>query len=91
MKNIWNKIKEFFLNLPLEKWLLFVAGLIVAAFFNIALGMAVCIVPTVFLGFIVVFIGAWKSSNRDWWNMAATVIGGAIIQLFQILGHLWIG
>ena len=81
MKKIWNKIVAFFNALTADKYLHFIAGLIIAAFFNIALGMEVCIAPVIVAGFIKEFIDEWRYGGADIADFAATVAGGAVIQL----------
>ena len=85
MKKIWNKIVRFFNALSADKYLHFIVGLIVAAFFNIALGMEVCIAPVIVAGFIKEFIDEWRYGGADIADFAATVAGGAVIQLIVIL------
>ena len=85
MRKIWNKIVAFISKVPYDKWLHFICGLIIAAFFNIVLGMKVCIVPAIFLGFCKEFFDKWTSDQWDWWDFVATVSGGLVIQLFAIL------
>ena len=82
MKKIWNKIVAFFNALTADKYLHFIAGLVIAAFFNIALGMEVCIVPVIVAGFIKEFIDEWRYNGADIADFAATAAGGAVIQLF---------
>ena len=81
MKKIWNKIVAFFNALTADKYLHFIAGLVIAAFFNIALGMEVCIAPVIVAGFIKEFIDEWRYGGADIADFAATVAGGAVIQL----------
>ena len=84
MKKIIEKIKEWFNAIPTDKRILFVVGILVAAFFCITLKMEWCCIPTIFLGFILTFISGWNQ-KIDWWKMFAVALGGLIIQLFQIL------
>lgn len=73
-------------KVPLDKWLHFIGGLIIAAFFAITLKMQVCIIPAIFAGFIKEFFGLWTTKEWDWWDFAATCAGGLVIQLFVIFG-----
>lgn len=82
MKKFWNKIVAFFNALTADKYLHLIAGLVIAAFFNIALGMEVCIAPVIVAGFIKEFIDEWRYGGADIADFAATVAGGAVIQLF---------
>lgn len=81
MKKIFNKILAFFNALTADKYLHIIAGMVIAAFFNIALGMEVCIAPVITLGFIKEFIDEWRYSGASIADFAATVAGGAVIQL----------
>ena len=81
MKKIFNKIAAFFNALSADKYLHLIVGLIVAAFFNIALGMEVCIAPVIVVGFVKEFIDEWRYGGADIADFAATVAGGAVIQL----------
>lgn len=85
MKKIWNKIVAFFNALSADKYLHFIVGLIVAAFFNITLGMTACIVPVFFAAAIKEAIDSSGSGTSDWRDAVATLAGGAVIQLFAIL------
>ena len=85
MKKIWNKIMRFFNALSADKYLHIIAGMVIAAFFNIALGMEVCIAPVIVAGFIKEFIDEWRYGGADIADFAATVAGGAVIQLFVSL------
>lgn len=83
MKKFFSKAMAMLKSIGVDKYLHFLAGLIIAAFFNIVLAMEVCIVPVIFAGFIKEAIDARKN-DPDWWDFFATVIGGAVIQLFVI-------
>ena len=48
MRQIWNKIVAWVLSVPTDKRLHFVCGLIIAAFFAIALDMKFCFWPVIF-------------------------------------------
>lgn len=59
MKKIWNKIMRFFNALSADKYLHFIAGLIIAAVFAIRLHMKACIAPAIVAGFIKEDIDEW--------------------------------
>ena len=84
MKRLIEKIKEWFENIPTDKKVLFVVGILVSAFVCITLKIWWCIVPSIFVGFIFSFVSNWEK-KADWWKMAAVTLGGLVIQLFQIL------
>ena len=85
MRKIWDKLVALIYKVPFDKWLHFMAGLIIAAFFCITLGMKVCIVPVLFAGFAKEFFDGWTTNQSDWKDFLATLIGGMVIQLFVIL------
>jgi len=87
LKKAWNWCKALILSIPSGKLLYCIFGLLLAAFFNIVLGMEVCIVPAVFGGFIVMFINLWNdpAGKADWLGLLSAVIGGGFIQLFVLL------
>lgn len=85
MRKIWDKIVALISKVPYDKLLHFIAGLVIAAFFCITLGMKVCIVPAIAAGFIKEFFDNWTSDQVDWWDFVATVAGGLVIQIFAIL------
>ena len=85
MKKILDKIVEFFSNLGADKYLHFIVGLIVAAFFNIALGMEACIAPAIVAGILKEVIDESDGRKADWADLVATIAGGAVIQLIVIL------
>ena len=85
MKKFLEKIVAFFANLGADKYLHVIAGMFIAALFNIALGMEVCIAPVIVAGFIKEFIDEWRYGGADIADFAATVAGGAVIQLIVAL------
>ena len=89
MRNIWNKIVSWILAIPQGRRLNFGAGLVIAAFFCIALGMKVCIVPAIAAAFLKVFFDMWTTNKCDWWDFAAACIGGLVPQLFVVLNLWW--
>jgi hypothetical protein len=87
IRNLLERVKNWWQEkVTIDKRRLFVLGTIVAAFFCITLGMEVCIVPTIFLGFIIMFF-EWgtEKPEPDWWKMGAVVLGGLLIQIFKII------
>lgn len=72
-------------GIGIDKYLHFIAGMLVAAFFNIALGMEVCIVPVLFAAAIKEAVDQSGNGTPDWRDAVATLAGGAVIQLFAFL------
>lgn len=85
MGKIYEKIVGWLASFGVDKYLHFIAGLIIAAFFAIVLKMDVCIVPVLFAGFIKEAFDEWRYGDFDWRDFAATILGGLIIQLFVYL------
>lgn len=81
MKHILNWLA----SLAADKYLHFIAGLIIASFFYITLGMEVCLVPVIAAGFIKEFIDGWRYGGFCGWDLLATVLGGAVIQIFVMI------
>ena len=88
MRKIWDKIVAWIYKVPSDKRLHFVAGFIISAFFAIALGMKVCIIPAIVAGSLKEFFDKWTTGKVDWWDFGVTVIGGALCQGFVLL-HMW--
>ena len=89
MRKIWDKFVAWLYKVPFDKWLHFIFGVLIAAFFACALGMKACIVPVVFAGFCKEFFDLWTTNKAEWKDMLATLIGGAFVQGFVALGCWW--
>lgn len=90
MRKIWDKIVAWIQGIPADKKMHFVAGAFIAAFFGLALGMKVVIVPAVFAGFIKEFFDMWTTDQKfDWWDFLATCLGGLLMQIFVLLNIWW--
>lgn len=85
LRKIWDAIVKFICSVQYDKLLHFIAGLIIAAIFALPLHMKACIVPVVFAGFIKEFFNLWTTEKWDWWDFAATCIGGLVIQILAII------
>ncbi len=89
MKNfiykVWNWLVGLLNKVRRDRLYHFICGLIIAAFFCVTLHMKFCVWPVFFAAFIKEFIDLWQDGNFDWIDLLATVIGGAVIQLFVIL------
>lgn len=72
-------------SIGVDKYLHFIAGLVISSFSAIVLGMNACIVPTIACAFIKEFADERAYGSYDWADFAFTVCGGALIQLFCIL------
>lgn len=85
---IWEAFVALLCKVRYGTMLHVVAGLVIAAFFCIALGMKACIVPAVFAGFLKVLFDQFTADRTDWRNLAATAVGGLVPQIFVLL-HAW--
>lgn len=77
------KIKAFFKEV--DKLYHIIAGLIVGAIFITVLPMPAPIVPVIFAGFIKEFIDQWRGGRFDWLDFTATLLGGAVIQILNLI------
>jgi len=84
IRKIWDAIVSFVCNIPYDKLLHFIAGLVISAIFYIDLKMVPCIVPAIAAGVIKEFFDMWTTDQADWKDLVATVAGGALIQLLVI-------
>lgn len=82
---IWNWFVGLLNKIRRSRIYSFIAGIIIAAFFAIVLSMSFCVWPVFFVGFGKEFIDLWLDKDFNWIDLAATVAGGLIIQLFVII------
>lgn len=87
LRKACNRCMALIPSIPSGKLLYCILGLLLAAFFNIVLGMAACVVPAAFGGFIAMFAGLWSDGpgKADWSGWLSSVIGGGLIQIFVLL------
>ena len=89
MRKIWDKIVAWILSIPADKRLHFVCGIIIAAFFAIALGMKFCFWPVIFFAVGKEFFDMWAGGQKfDVWDFVAMLLGALIPQVFVLL-HMW--
>lgn len=103
MRKIWNKIVEWLLAIPQDKRLHFAAGMIIAAFFAVALGREfsfwliggyrpfVWIAPVLVLAVLKEMIDGWTGGSFEWLDILATALGGLLIVIFGWLHCLLYG
>ena len=91
MRKLWDNIVAWFLGLPADKRLHFAAGIVVAAFFAIALNMKFCFWPVIFVAFFKEFWDMWGNTHQDfdWKDFVATLLGALIPQIFVLLNMWW--
>lgn len=88
-RKIWDAIVSFISKVPYDKLLHFIAGVIISAFFCIALNEKYCFFPVIFFAFAKEFFDVWTTKKWDWWDFGATLIGGAVPQVFVLLNIWW--
>lgn len=89
MRKIWDKIVAWFLAIPRDKCLHFGAGIVIADFFAIALGMRFCFWPVIFFAVGKEFFDQWTGGKFDWWDVLATLLGALVPQIFVLLNLWW--
>ena len=90
MRKIWDKIVAWILGIPADKRLHFVCGIIIAAFFGMALGMRFCWWPVIFFAFGKEFWDIWSGGQKfDWRDFVVTLAGALIPQIFILLNMWW--
>lgn len=88
VRKIWDAVVKRLCSIAFDKWLHFICGVLIAAFFCITLGMKACIVPVLFAGFLKEFFDQLTTGVFDWRDFIATLIGGLVIQFFQVFAVL---
>lgn len=93
MRKIWDKIRKFWdkivrliLKVPYDKLLHFIAGLIVASFFAIVFDFKAPILAAALAGLIKEAFDKYTTKQVDWYDFVYTCAGGAVIQVFALLG-----
>lgn len=90
MRKIWDKIVAWVLSIPADKRLHFVCGIIIAAFFAIALGMKFCFWPVIFFAAGKEIFDIISSKQEfDWKDFVATLLGALVPQIFVLLNLWW--
>lgn len=86
MKKIYEKVMGWFRGISIDKHWHFIAGMFIAAFFNMVVGLEVCVLPVIVVAFLKeMYDTVAKLVPINWWDMVATILGGLIIQLFVYL------
>lgn len=85
IRKIWDALVKLIYKVPFDKWLHFMAGLIIAAFFNITLGVEGCFWAALFAGALKEMFDIFTTGTAEWKDLLATVLGGGVIQLFVLL------
>ncbi len=78
------KIIPWLSQIKADKFLHFIAGMIIAAFVALVIptGRLWCIVPAVVIGFAKEVYDEISYGGFDWLDLAYTIVGGFIIQIF---------
>lgn len=90
MRKLWDKIVALLLRVPIDKWLHFIAGMVVAAVCVITFGW-----PG-WVGFLAAVVAGLAKEAFDWYTTkvvewkdgVATAIGGLVILVLWLLGLL---
>ncbi len=89
LRKIWDAIVRFIEKVPYDKLLHFCFGLIIAAVFGLAIKNPVvnqiCIIPVILCALAKEAFDMWTTGKWDWWDVGATCIGGALIELFVLI------
>ena len=64
----------------------FIAGLIIAVVAALIFHIEWSIVPVIFIGFAKEFIDEWRANAFDWLDLLATVAGGLVVWVCQLIG-----
>lgn len=89
LKKLWEKFVNWILSIPQDKRLHFVAGIIIAAFFAIAVEEPLCFFPVIFFAVGKEMLDVFFGGKFDVWDMVATLVGALIPQLFVVLHYWW--
>lgn len=84
LKAIYNKLVKWLANIPNDKLLHFIAGMIVAAFFSIVIieTAVACVLYSAFVGAIKEAVDEWKKPGAwSYADLLATTFGGLVIQI----------
>lgn len=77
----YDKVASFLAGIAIDKYLHFIAGLVIAAVFNYLLDMKACIAPVIVAAIVKECIDEFRYGGADLADFAFTVAGGAVIQL----------
>ena len=83
------KIVGFVAGFSVDKYLHFIAGMIISAFFALVVptGNIWCVVPAIIAGFAKDLYDYYDYGTFDWKDVIATILGGAFIQVMSIIGY----
>ena len=81
MKTIYNKFLEVLASIGTDKYLHFIFGMVVAAFFCIVVGFEPCLIPAILIGLAKEAIDYRAHGTWDLYDLFATCLGGFVIQL----------
>ena len=89
MRKIWDKFVNWLLSIPVDRRLHFVCGFMIATFFYIMFGLVAGIFFPVAAAIMKEGFDSATGGKWDWWDFAATIIGGLMIPLFAMI-HIWV-
>ncbi len=81
---LYKKILSWLSQIKTDKFLHFIAGMIIAAFVALVIptGRLWCFLPVVVIGFAKEVYDEINYGGFDWLDLAYTIAGGLIIQIF---------
>jgi len=86
MRKIWDKLVSLIYKIPTDKWLHFFAGVIIAACAALTFHIEWPWFPALIAGGIKEIFDYRTTSQADWKDFVATVLGGLLIWGFALLG-----
>lgn len=78
---IYDKVASFLAGIAIDKYLHFIAGILIALVFFFLFDMKACIAPVIVAAIAKECIDELRYGGADLADFAYTVVGGAIIQL----------
>lgn len=88
VRKAWDAIVKAIYAIPRDKELHFVAGLITGAFVCVVFHSPVPLAWTAAVAILKETFDVLTTETIEEWDIGATLIGGAVIQLFAILGGM---
>lgn len=78
---LYDKVARWLAAIPIDKWLHFVFGIVIATVSFFLLDMKACIAPVIVAAIVKEVIDEFRYGGADFADFAYTAVGGAIIQL----------
>lgn len=81
---LYDRLAAKLAAIPIDKYLHFIAGMVIAAVGYFALDMRACIAPVIVAGLVKEVIDELRYGGADLADVIYTVAGGAVIQLLVL-------